>query len=126
MMGKSFGLLAIWIIITGIFIVLVLKSHAATPTSPSLPQSQNASGTIAVTGTFQSIWPTQSRALCQIQNNGTHVMSVFFGPIASATTATSYQLAAGLAVSCNSGFGVLYDQVSITGTAADVFYANEQ
>jgi hypothetical protein len=96
-----------------------------------LLQSQNASSTITTTSTFQSIWPAQSRSSCLIQNNGTHTMYVFFGPIASATTAHSYQLTTsatppGQSISCNNGVTVIQDQISITGTTADAFYASEQ
>jgi hypothetical protein len=123
-MGKTWMLeRCLW---GGLFVTLLISIVAAAPTSPSFPTSQNASGTITTTNTFQSIWPVQSRAFCEIQNNGTHVMYVFFGPIVSATLATAKQVAAAASISCNSGLAVLYDQVSITGTSGDVFYANEQ
>lgn len=94
--------------------------------------SINLSGTIAVTNTFQSIQvQVIGRAGCTIQNSSTtDTMWVFFGPIASATKATSFVLDSthGLAISCATPFGngVLQDQVSITGTSTDPFTANFQ
>jgi hypothetical protein len=102
-------------------------------TQPYAVVSVNASGTIASTGVFQSIWTalttnpnSPKRASCTVQNNGTHTMYVFFGPIASATTGTSVALAAGQAVNCSVGGTVLQDQVSITGTSTDAFFAAQQ
>ena len=90
--------------------------------------STNLSGTVAVTNTFQSIQVlTAGRKGCTIQNNGTHNMDVFFGPIGSATAGASVILSAGQAVSCAvPGLGVLTDQISITGTATELFFANFQ
>jgi hypothetical protein len=90
--------------------------------------SGNASGTIAVTNTFQSLQAAKGgRNGCLVQNNGSHTMWVYFGPIASATAGTSYVLSAGASISCAvGGLGVLIDQVSITGTSADAFFANFQ
>ena len=90
--------------------------------------STNASSTIASTSTFQNIWAANpGRSGCTIQNNGTHTMYVFFGPIANATLANSAQVASGASIYCAGQFGVvLRDQVSITGTSGDAFYANGQ
>lgn len=90
--------------------------------------STNLSGTISVTSTFQSIQvSTAGRKGCAVQNNGTHTMYVFFGAIGSATTSNSVQLAGGQSVSCAvGGIAVLTDQVSITGTSGEVFFANFQ
>lgn len=127
-----------------IFLVLglLLFPHLAlaqTPviTKPYLAATNNGSGTIAVTNTFQQIFAASARpqaqggvgpvrSACTIQNNGTHIMYVYFGPIANATTATSSQLAANQSLNCNTGPVVLSDQVSITGTSGDVFYAAQQ
>lgn len=90
----------------------------------------NSSSTVAVTNTFQSIFaaPTgnQKRAACTVQNTGTNSMYVFFGAIADATTAKSIKLAAGNAVTCNNSGVTLQEQVSITGTATETFYAAQQ
>ena len=102
-------------------------------TLPFAVISQNSSSTIASTGVFQSIWTANSaspnnkqRAGCSIQNNGTHVMYVFFGPIASATTSNSFQIGAGQTIYCNNNPIILQDQVSITGTTGDAFVAAQQ
>jgi hypothetical protein len=97
--------------------------------------SVNASGTIAVTNTFQQVFAaanvtpggSPARLGCLVQNNGTHTMYVFFGPIASATLTNSVQLAAGGSVSCSALSGVVAaDQVSITGTSGDTYFAAQQ
>lgn len=94
--------------------------------------SNNLSGTISVTNTFQSIQiQADGRSDCTIQNaSTTNSMWVFFGPIASATKAKSFILdtSHGLSISCGIPFypGVLTDQVSITGTSGDTFTANFQ
>ena len=101
---------------------------------PAPRNSVNASGTIAVTNTFQQVFAaastapggSPSRTSCTIQNNGTHNMYVFFGPIANATLTNSVVLAAGANLSCANLIIVLADQVSITGTSGDAFYAAQQ
>jgi hypothetical protein len=88
--------------------------------------STNVSGTIAVTNTFQSVFEAGFRTGCTVQNNGAASMWVFFGPIASATKAKSVILATGQSVSCNSPGITLSDQISITGTATQEFFAAVQ
>lgn len=117
----------------GLFLALSISfAYAQNPviTIPNPVTSDNASSTITVTNTFQSIWPadtnTTGRTACTVQNNGTNTMWVFFGAIAGATKAKSVVLAAGQATFCNSGNVVLKDQVSITGTSGDAFYAARQ
>lgn len=89
--------------------------------------STNASSTITLGGSYQSVFASNTkRQACTIQNNGTHTMWVFFGPIASATHNTSIALAAGQSVNCDSGLITLTDQVSIDGTTSDVFFAASQ
>jgi len=104
------------------------SSGSTVTTLPSLRQTTNASGTIAVTDTFQSIWaaqngPSAPRTNCLIQNNDSNNMWVYFGPIASATKATSVVLAPGQALNCATSGIVATSQVSITGTATGTFYA---
>lgn len=98
----------------------------------------NASGAVASTNTFQSVFaaagPAASTALrygCLLINTSTAVQYVFFGPIASATTPKSIPLnpassagQAGGQASCpiQSG-GVVQDQISITGTTGGTFLA---
>lgn len=88
--------------------------------------STNVSGTIAVTNTFQSIFEAGPRTGCTVQNNGAASMWVFFGPIASATKAKSVVLTTGQSVGCNSPGITLSDQISITGTATQEFFAAVQ
>lgn len=116
-------------------LVLALSISFANAQNPviTLPNpvvSDNASSTIAATNTFQSIWVLDTavtgRTACTVQNNGTNTMWVFFGPIADATKGKSVVLTAGQATYCNSGIVVLKDQVSITGTSGDAFYAARQ
>jgi hypothetical protein len=87
--------------------------------------SNNASSTITVTNTFQSLYLAQRRGGCTIQNNGTHNMYVFAGPIASALLTNTIILAAGQTYQCNVGVTALTDQISITGTSTDPFFANQ-
>lgn len=96
----------------------------------------NSSGTIAVTNTFQPIWPqtgkldtpstNRARVACTVQNTGTNPMYVFFGPIASATIAASVKIVAGQAAFCNIEGTTLQDAVSITGTSTETYYAAQQ
>lgn len=106
-------------------------SSALAQTSFPIPQVQvptsNLSSTIAVTNTFQSIQAASaSRRACLVQNNSSNTQWVFFGPIASATKAKSVVLAPGQGVMCNGAAVTLTDQISITGTATDSFYAGVQ
>lgn len=117
------------------FIALVVGVSLAFAQSPVTTQpyavtSFNASSTIAVTNTFQSIWlantGTRGRAACAVQNNGTNNMWVYFGTLADATKAISVVLTPGQSVSCNVGGTTLQDGVSITGTSGDAFFAAQQ
>lgn len=117
----------------GLFLALSISlANAQSPvvTIPFPVNSDNGSSTITVTNTFQSIWiadtNTTGRTACTVQNNGTNTMWVFFGAIANATKGKSVVLAAGQSTFCNSGNVVLKDQVSITGTLGDAFYAARQ
>ena len=53
-------------------------------------------------------------------------MFVFFGIAANATTPNSIQLAGGATFRCNNSGVVIKDAISITGTAADRFFAAQQ
>ena len=89
--------------------------------------STDLSSTIAVTDTFQSINAANpARQGCTIQNNGAATMWVFFGAIAGATKAKSVVLTTGQSVRCNLPGVTLGDQISITGTATQEFYAKVQ
>lgn len=109
-----------------------LPSYAQSPviTQPYGVTSVNYSSTIAITNIFQSVWAanttTRGRAGCTVQNTGTNTMYVYFGAIADATTAKSTKLSAGQSVRCNNSGITLQDQVSITGTSGETFYAAQQ
>lgn len=116
----------------GALALIVLSSAAAQSpviTQPYPVTTLNSSSTVAVTNTFQSIWAAavapRRRAACLVQNTGTNAMYVFFGPVADATTPTSIKLTAGQFATCNVGGAALQDQVSITGTAGETFYAGQ-
>lgn len=114
----------------GLFAALLAAAVALPPLAAAQIKpiaSVNVSGTIAVTNTFQSIIARNTnRSGCTVQNTGTNTMYVFFGPLADATAAKSVKLAAGGAVSCNNGPVTLTDEVSITGTATEAFFAAHQ
>lgn len=102
---------------------------AQTPvtTQPKGVVSYNSSTTVTVTNTFQSIFNSNSnRYSCAIQNNGANIMWVYFGLLANATKGASVELAIGQSTNCNVGGIVLQDQVSITGTSGDAFFAAQQ
>lgn len=101
-------------------------------TQPYGSRSSNNSGTIAVTNTFQSVFTASTgnntgRTGCALQNNSaSNSMYVFFGAIADATIGKSVKLSPGQSVNCNAGNIVLKDEVSITGTSGDAFFAAQQ
>ncbi len=99
--------------------------ESATDNQVKLP-SLNLSSTIAVTNTFQSIQVATKRHSCTVQNNGAATMWVFFGPIASATKAKSVVLTTGQSVRCSTPGTTLTDQISITGTSTQEFFAAVQ
>ncbi len=102
---------------------LCLAPGLADAQTPTFSTMVNVSGTIAVSNTFQSII-VPNRKACTIENNGASNQWVFFGPIASATKATAVVLTPGMSVTCGAVNGPTFqDQVSITGTAADTFFA---
>lgn len=112
---------------------LALGLVGAAFAQPALQSTQspvptlNLSSTIGSTGVFQSIQAANpARRGCLIQNTSSNSQYLFFGPIASATTAKSILLAAGAGMPCNTAGIVTTDQISITGTATDTFYAGIQ
>jgi hypothetical protein len=112
---------------------LLAASEFPVVTYPQGRASKNVSSTIqSASNAFQQVIPAvtggvaEQRASCTIQNNGTHTMYVFAGPIASATLTNSVQLPAGQFFYCYAGVTVISDQISITGTAGDAFYAAYQ
>lgn len=101
-------------------------------TLPSpLTAVDNESSSIAVTNTFQQVFPastaTNGRTGCTIQNTGTtNPMYVFFGTTAAATIAKSVKIIVGQPVTCDNNNTVLKTAVQITGTATETYYASQQ
>lgn len=131
------------LLVSALALMVPLGARAQSPvvTYPNPVTSVDASSTITVTNTFQSVFTAAggtgsaraARQGCLIQNNGSNTMWVFAGPIANATKATSFQLIApttgvqGGSFSCaTGGGGILQDQISITGTSGDAFTAKRQ
>lgn len=120
--------LSLFVLIVGIPVAfaqnpVVTKAYGVT--------SSNASSTIAVTNTFQSIWAADTsstgRSSCAIQNKGAaDPMYVYFGAIAGATIGKSIKLVTNAVLNCSVFGAILKDQVSITGTATDAFFAAQQ
>jgi hypothetical protein len=115
---------------------LTAAALAADYVSPLQFPSGNLSGSVASTGTFQSVQAKNlSRNGCAIENQSTNnssdTMWVYFDPTNStncsaATKAGSATLIPGQSANCNIGTIVLSDQVCITGTSGDTFFANFQ
>ena len=118
-------------LILGIALALgvAFNAYGQTPvvTTPSGAIIHNDSTTIITSNTFQSIWSasTQStgRIDCIIQNNGAASMYIYFGPIANATTPNSLILAAAGIFKCGNNGVITKDQISITGTSGQNFFA---
>lgn len=108
---------------------LLAVAFACAVLAQSIPvSSKNLSSTIAVTNTFQTIQgQTNNRIGCTIQNNGSHSMYVYLGPLANAAIGLSLNLAAGQAMNCAIAEGyVVKDAINITGTSGDAYFANFQ
>lgn len=120
-------LLATLALLLAHFFISDVKAQTPVVTQPVPRISNNNSGSVSVTNTFQSIWVSNvNRLSCTIQNNGTHNMYVFFGPIDNATLTNSVILSATNTVNCQIFGVILSDQVSITGTSGDAFFAAQQ
>lgn len=127
---QRLGSILIWLLF---FSGIAIAQQGSPVTTFPAPQTLvDASGTIGVTNTFQSVLASkigasgaQIRHNCTIQNNGSHTMWVFFGPIANAVASKSYQISSGQLIYCSGPSGItLQDQVSITGTATEAFTAS--
>lgn len=105
------------------------SAYAQTPvvTVPYGAVIHNDSTTILTTNTFQSIWSASTavtgRTDCIVQNNGAANMYIYFGPIATATISNSLVLAANGIFRCGNNGVILKDQISITGTSTQRFFA---
>lgn len=99
-----------------------------------ISKTPNASTTITVTNTFQVVFTPstsqQGRQGCTIINytaTSSQIMWVYAGKATDTPTkANSVQLAQNQAYYCNIGGVVLNDQIWITGTAGDPFFAAQQ
>lgn len=122
-----------------LFVIALLLPFAAFAQVPPYGSfSTEKTGTIATTGTYQSVLAASQnggRKSCTIQNTGTHNMLVFFGgtkPSNSAgvgflLTPPSGTAQAGGAISCGLvGGGVAVDQVWIEGTMGETFEYTSQ
>jgi len=99
---------------------------ADTTVAPTQRTTVMGSGTIGTGGTFQSIMAADAnRTGCIINNTSTHIMYVYFGATASATTSNSFQVPAGGFMYCGAGGNsvvALTDNVAITtSTTSDTF-----
>lgn len=110
-------------------LVQILTGGAVVSTSNRLPV--DATGTITPTvatttevsvaptaTTFASLLATSAtRKGCLVQNIGTTLGYIYFGTTGSATTANSFQIAAGSAISCATQTGAVLTD-NIAGTCA--------
>ena len=120
LMKVAFAIIGFFFFAIAAVIFLGIAAHAGT--------TLNASGSITAGNTYQQVFAaTPVRNGCMIQNNSASAMWVFIGPIASATRDTSYQLPASSLVpfTCSGPSGVQSDQISIDGTTAAKFFANQ-
>ena len=118
-------------LILGIILALgvAFNAFAQSPvtTYPYGVTNANSSSSIVATNTFQPIWPASGsltgRSDCVIQNNGAASMYIYFGPIANATTPNSLTLTSGSIFRCANSGVITKDQISITGTISQNFFA---
>jgi hypothetical protein len=101
--------------------ILAALPALAGPFAPSAPS--DASGTIAVTSTYQQVWAFDANRLgCTIQNNGSNAMTVRVG----GSTGSVWSLPVGQTFYCHWQGTVITSKIEITGTAADAFAAAAQ
>lgn len=106
-----------------------LAQQTVVETQPLPRLSTDASSTITVTNTFQTVWGQQNgpqaspvRAACSIQNNGGNNMWVYAGA-GTPAKAMSLVVAPGAVYSCGSNEVVGTSLIAITGTSGDAFTA---
>lgn len=99
-----------------------------TVTAPYGKTSTVTKVTISVTNTYQTALAANSLRLgCLIQNTGASTMYVYIGAVAPADNTTSFNLAAGDAISCATMTGgVITDAILITGTSTQVAVVSTQ
>ena len=117
-------------LLTALGVSSACYAQSPVETQPYGVNVANASGTITATNAFQSIWAasttTRGRADCTVQNNGAASMYIYIGPIANATTPNSLTLASGAIFNCGRNGVVIKDQISITGTISQNFFAIQE
>lgn len=96
-------------------------------------------GIIGFNGVFQHVFAAPNPALidkqgnvapevrsaCSIQNNGSHPMWVFFGPITSANPTAAVTVMPGKSLTCDALGPTSQTQISIAGTMGDAFSATQ-
>ena len=120
--------------------VSVASAQQAVVSAPLPATSANgdASGTVAVTGTFQKVFGGAGNTIapppgtpgerhgCSVQNNGTHTMYVTEGTgVVGSSLTNSWQVAVAQLFNCNFGGVVLTGEIDLTGTAGDAFVAKQ-
>ena len=100
------------------FWLALMITAALAQNLPAPSRGTDRDSTVASGGAFQQVIPAGNKYDCVIQNPSaaTETLFVYFGPIGSATTGGSINLAAGAAVSCSSNGAIRSDQVSVTAT----------
>ena len=116
-------------------IALLLSTAAQAQLAPNYMGNTGVPGattttvnsTISVTNTFQTaLVANTARKACLLQNTGTHVMYVYFGTLADATTSNAFQITPSQMISCNAPGVVLQDSVNIAGTSGDGYVVTSQ
>ena len=104
-------------------LLLTASAHAQI----AFVQSHEQAGTITTGGSFQQVMGSNlGRHGCLIQNTSTHTLYVYMGLVASATTAKSFQVAAGATYDCSRNGAVLTSPVAVsTSTTSDTFVWDE-
>lgn len=120
-------LLSLFILVASVSLSLAQNPVTTLPYGVTI---SNASGTINSTNTFQSVLPASSnttgRTDCLIQNIAASNMFIYFGSPTLATTTNSLTLASGATFRCNNGGVVIKNQISITGTSGQRFFAVQE
>ena len=91
--------------------------------------SGDASGTIASTSVYQTVFPRNvNRVGCTIQNQGTHLMTVRVNGITlyQLKAATSSTTGDGGIFYCNNSMYTVISLIELTGTSSDAFAASSE
>lgn len=110
-------------------LLTTLLLFGATETAAQVPYPWTAAtatqtaGTIAAGGAFQTaLAANPNRKGCLVQNTSSHVLYVYFGTLAAATTSNAMQVAAAGVSGCNYGPSVITGAVNVTtSTTSDTF-----